>query len=167
MTTKWPFAFLNTVVIVFSCNFIILLLTKFRFFERNKQKVWPVQKLAQQANFSAIPELCSFCTEYKNIVKFKAINSACWPNVKYFMQPYLLWLRKDSADVSPLPLLEITTKSIHFLLAMKKIPILCIQFQTNKNDKGLKTLHLNTDGQKINALFFLKTNNSNSRLTGI
>ena len=40
---------------------------------------------------------------------------------------------------------QITTKLTYFLLAKKKIPILWIELQTNKNIKGFKTLHLNTE----------------------
>ena len=47
--------------------------------------------------------------------------------------------------VLPFPMLEITTKSTHFLPAKKKIPILCIELPTNKNVKGFKTLHLDTE----------------------
>ena len=51
----------------------------------------------------------------------------------------------------PLPMLEITTKSTYFLPAKKTIPILWIELQTNKNIKGLKTLHLKIckSGKKI------------------
>ena len=49
----------------------------------------------------------------------------------------------------PLPMLEITTKSTYFLPAKKKIPILCIELQTNKNVKGFKTLHLSPNGKKF------------------
>ena len=45
----------------------------------------------------------------------------------------------------PLPMLEITTKSTYFFPAKKKIPILCIELQTNENVKGFKTLHLSTE----------------------
>ena len=40
----------------------------------------------------------------------------------------------------PLPMLEITTKSIYLPPAKKKIPILWTELQTNKNIKGLNTL---------------------------
>ena len=42
-------------------------------------------------------------------------------------------------------MLEITTKSINFVPAKEKIPILWIEHQTNKNIKGFKILHLNTE----------------------
>ena len=45
----------------------------------------------------------------------------------------------------PLPTLEISTKSTYFLLAKKKMPIMWIELQTNKNRKGLKTLHLSIE----------------------
>ena len=41
-----------------------------------------------------------------------------------------------------LPSFEISTKSIHFLPTKKKIPILWRKFQTNKNTKCLKPVHL-------------------------
>ena len=94
-------------------------------------------------NYLAILELCTFYIEYKN-VKFTAIKFSGRANVKYFMQTQLLRFCKDIAKVSSLPLLEITTKSKHFLPA-KKIPVLWIELQTNKNTKGLKTLHLNNE----------------------
>ena len=49
-----------------------------------------------------------------------AINFRGRANVKYFMQTQVLRFYKDIADVSSLPLLKITTKSIHFLSAKKK-----------------------------------------------
>ena len=58
------------------------------------------------------------------------------------MQTQLLRFCKDTAKVYSLLVLEITTKSTHILPAKNKIPVLCI---TNKNTKGLKTLHLNTE----------------------
>ena len=64
------------------------------------------------------------------------------------MQTQLLRFCKDIARVSSYPFLEITTKSIHFLPAKKKIPTLWIERQTNKNEKGRKTLHLNTECSK-------------------
>ena len=44
----------------------------------------------------------------------------------------------------PLLMLEITTNSIYFFPAKKKMPILCLELQTKKNVKGFKTLHLST-----------------------
>ena len=51
-------------------------------------------------------------------------------NVKHFMQTQFLRFCKDTA-VSSLPLLKLTSKSIHFFPA-ENIPILWIQLQTNK-----------------------------------
>ena len=82
-------------------------------------------------SFLGIQELCVFYIEYKN-VKFRAINFRGRTNVKYFMQTQVLRFCKDTAKVSSLPLLKITTKSTHFLPAKKKIPILWIELQTNK-----------------------------------
>ena len=69
-------------------------------------------------NFLAILELCAFYIEYKR-VKFTAINFGGRTNVKYFMQTQSLLFCKDTAKVSSLPLLKITTKSTHFLPAKK------------------------------------------------
>ena len=88
-------------------------------------------------NFLAIPELRAFYIKYKK-VKFTAINFRGRTNVKYFMQTQLLRFRKDTAKVSSLPLLKITTKSTHFLPAKKKIPILWIELQTNRIKKVSK-----------------------------
>ena len=74
-----------------------------------------------------------------------ATNFSGRTSIKYFfMQTQLLRFCKDTAKDCSLPLLEITTKSNHFLPA-KKIPILWIELQTNINKKGLKTLHLNIE----------------------
>ena len=88
-------------------------------------------------NFLAILELCAFYIECKK-VKFTAINFRGRTNVKYFMQRHLLRFCKDTAKVSSLPLLKITTKSTHFLPAKKKIPILWIELQANKIQKVSK-----------------------------
>ena len=87
--------------------------------------------------FLAILEFCAFYIEYKK-VKFTAINFRGRTNVKYFMQTQVLRFCKDTAKVSSLPLLKITTKSTHFLPAKKKIPILWIELQTNKIQKVSK-----------------------------
>ena len=79
-------------------------------------------------NVLEILELCAFYIEYKK-VKFTAINFLGQTNLKYFMQTQLLRFCKDTAKVSSLPLLKITTKSTHFLTAKKKIPILWIEPQ--------------------------------------
>ena len=52
------------------------------------------------------------------------------------MDKQLLRFCKDTAKVTSLALLEITTKLTHFLPAEKKIPTLLIELQTNKNTKG-------------------------------
>ena len=51
---------------------------------------------------------------------------------------------EDTVKVWSSPLLEIT-KSTHFLSGEKNVPIMWIELQTNKNTKGIKTLHLNID----------------------
>ena len=96
----------------------------------------------------AIPELCTYYIEYKNI-KFKAINFSGQTNFKYFMQISFCDFVKIWQKFLPLPMLEITTKSTYFLHAKKKIPILCIELQTNENVKGCKTLHLTPSGKKF------------------
>ena len=79
-----------------------------------------------------------------------AINFRGRANVKYFMQTQLLRFYKDTTKVSSLPLLKITTKSTHFLLAKKtlKIPILWIELQTNKIRK-VSNLKIATTFSKI------------------
>ena len=74
-------------------------------------------------NFLAILELCAFYIEYKKL-KFMAINFCGRTNVKYFMQTQVMRVCKDTAKVSSLPLLKLTTRSTHFLPAKEKIPIL-------------------------------------------
>ena len=86
-------------------------------------------------NFLAILELCAFYIEYKKI-KFTAINFR--GRTKYFMQTQPLQFCKDTAKISCLPLLKITTKPTHFVPAKKKIPILWIELQTNKIQKVSK-----------------------------
>ena len=49
-----------------------------------------------------------------------AINFGGRANIKCFMQAQVLRFYKDTAEVSSLPLLNITTKSTHFLPAKKK-----------------------------------------------
>ena len=87
-------------------------------------------------NFLALLELCAIYIEYKK-VKF-TINFRGRTSVKYFMQTHLLRFCKDTAKVSFLPQLKITTKSIHFLPPKKKIPIMCIELQLNKIQKFSK-----------------------------
>ena len=88
-------------------------------------------------NFLAVLEFCAFYVEYKN-AKFIEINFRSRASVKYFMQIQLLRFCKDTAKVSSLPLLKVTTKSTHFLPTKKKIPILWIEFQANKIQEVLK-----------------------------
>ena len=88
--------------------------------------------------FLEILELCAFYSEYKK-VKFTLINFRGRNNAKYFMQTQVLRFRKDTAKVSSLPLLNITTESTHFIPAKKKIPILWIELQTNKIRKVSKS----------------------------
>ena len=88
-------------------------------------------------NFLTILELYVFYIEYKK-VKFMAISFRGRTNVKYFMQTLLLQSFKDTAKFSSLPLLKITTKSLRFLPAKKKIPILRIELQTNEIKKVSK-----------------------------
>ena len=76
-------------------------------------------KKCEMNNFLAILELCVFYIEYKK-VKFITINFCGRANAKYFIQTHVLWFYKDTAKVSSLPLLKITTKSTHFLPAKKK-----------------------------------------------
>ena len=84
------------------------------FLKRNKQRQSLIcLKNCEMNNFLAILELCAFYIEYKK-VKFTAINFRGRTNVKYFMQTQVLRFCKDTAKVSSLPLLKITTKSIHF-----------------------------------------------------
>ena len=60
-------------------------------------------------NFLATLELSAFYIEYKK-VKLMAIHFRCRTNVKYFMQTQLLRFCKDTAKVSSLILLKITTE---------------------------------------------------------
>ena len=90
-------------------------------------------KNCEMNKFLAVLELCAFYIEYKK-VKFTAINFRGQTNVKYFMQTQLLRFCKDSV----LPLLNITTKSTHFLPSKKKIPILWTKHQTNKIQSASK-----------------------------
>ena len=59
-------------------------------------------------------------------VKFTVINFHGRNSVKHFMETQVLRL------------LKITTKSTYFLPVKKKIPILCIELQTNKIQKVSK-----------------------------
>ena len=76
--------------------------------KRNKEK-FDLFKNLQNEYFYTILELCAFYIDYKK-VKFTATNFSGRTNVKYFMQTQLLRFRKDTAKVSSVPLLEITTK---------------------------------------------------------
>ena len=68
-----------------------------------------------------------------------AINFRGRTIVKYFMQSKLFRFSQDTVKVSSLPLLKITTKSTHFLPTKKmEIPILWIEFETNKTQKVSK-----------------------------
>ena len=88
-------------------------------------------------NLLATVELYALYIEYKK-VKFTAINFCGQTNVKCFMQTQLLRFCKDTTKGSPLSLLNITTKSTHFLPVKKKITILWIEIQTNKIRKVSK-----------------------------
>ena len=66
------------------------------------------------------------------------INFRGGTNVKNFMKTQLLRFCKDTAKVSTLPLLKLTTESTHFLPRKKKIPTLWIELQTNKIQKVSK-----------------------------
>ena len=61
-------------------------------------------------NFLATLEFCAFYTEYRN-AKFTGIKFRGRNNVKYLMQTQLWRFCKNTARVSSLPLLKITTKS--------------------------------------------------------
>ena len=97
------------------------------FLKRNKQRQSLIcLKNCEMNNFLATLEFCAFYTEYKN-AKFTGIKFRGRNNVKYLMQTQLLRFCKNTAKVSPLRLLKITTKSTHFLPAEKKILILWIE----------------------------------------
>ena len=68
------------------------------------------------------------------------------------MQAQLCDFVKIPQKFLPLPMLEVTTKSTYFLPEKRKIPILSLERQTNKNIKGFKTLHLNTGRLKFGKL---------------
>ena len=82
-------------------------------------------------DFLAILDLCAFYIKCKK-AKLTAINFCGLTNVKYFMQTQVLQFFKDTAKVSSLALLKITTKSTHFFPAKNKILILWIELRTNK-----------------------------------
>ena len=65
------------------------------------------------------------------------------------METQLLRFFKDTAKVSSLPLLKITTKSTNFLPAKKKIPILWIEIQTNKIQKVSKPYIQTPSGKSL------------------
>ena len=76
------------------------------------------------------------------------------------MQMQLLRFCKDTAKVSSLPLLKITTISTHFLPAKKKIAILWIELQTNKipKSKNLTSKHRTVKFQQIAKTFSKSVN---------
>ena len=94
-------------------------------------------KNCKMNNFLALLELCVFYIQFKK-VEFTAINFRGQTNVKHFRQTQLLRFSEDTAKVSSLPLLRITTKSTHFFPATHKIPILWIELRTNKIQKVSK-----------------------------
>ena len=87
-------------------------------------------------NFLAILEYEHFTSSIKKKYKRKYKNHGNKffgrTNFKYFMQTDLLQFCKDTVKASSRPLLNITTKSTHFLPAKKKKPILWIELPTNK-----------------------------------
>ena len=111
-------------------------------------------------NFLAILELCAFYIEYKK-VKFTAINFLGRISLKYFMQIQLLRFCKVTTKVSSLPLLKITTKSTHFLLAKKKIPIPWIELKINikyKRSQNLTSKHRAVKNLQIAKTFSKNVN---------
>ena len=101
--------------------------------KRNKQrKSFIGLKNCEMTNFLVILELCAFYIEYIK-VKFTAIHFAFEPMSKSQISNtgFAIFLAK----VSSLPLLKITTKSMHFLPAKMKKTILWIELQTNKVQK--------------------------------
>ena len=80
------------------------------FFEKKQTKAkFDLFKNCEVNDFLATLESCAFYIEYKK-VKFAAINFRGQTNVKYFMQTQLPQFCKDTAEVSFLLLLKITTK---------------------------------------------------------
>ena len=92
-------------------------------------------------------------------VKFTTINCRGRTNVKYFMQKQLLRFCNDTAKVSSLPLWKITTKSTHFLLAMKKIPLMWTELQTKKKYK--RSQNLRSKHRAVKNLQIAKTFSKN------
>ena len=82
-----------------------------------------------------------------------AVNFRGRANVKYFMQTQLLRFYKDTTKVSSLPLLKITTKSIHFP-PVKKMPLLWIELQTRKYKRSQ---NLTSKHQVVKNLQIAKT----------
>ena len=96
------------------------------------------------SNFLAILEFGVFYIEYKN-VKFTGINFRGRTNVKYLMETQILRFCKNTAKVSFLPLLKVTTKSTHFLPCEEEDTNTVNETSNKENTEGLKTLHLNTE----------------------
>ena len=108
------------------------------FLKRSKQRQNLIcLKYCEMNNFLAILEFCAFYIKYKN-VKFTGVNFSGQTNVKYFVQTQLSRFCKNTAKVSCLPLLKLTTKSTHLLPVKKKIPILRSKLRTNKIQKVSK-----------------------------
>ena len=102
------------------------------FFEKKQTKAKSdLFKICKKNNFLASLELYAFYIKYKKVT---AINFRGRTYVKHFLQTYLLRFCKDTAKVSSLFSLKITTKSTHFPPA-KKIRILWTELQTNKIQK--------------------------------
>ena len=80
-------------------------------------------KNCEMTNFLAILELCAFYIEYKK-EEIMTIDFRGRTNVKYFLKTQLLRFCYDTAKVSYLPLLKISTKS-----TQKKTPILWTELQ--------------------------------------
>ena len=76
------------------------------------------------------------------------------------MQTQILQFFKDTAKVSSLPLLKMTTKATHFLPSEKKIQILWIKLQTNKL-QNLKSQNLTFKHLSVKKLQTAKTFSKN------
>ena len=112
------------------------------FLKRHKQRQSLIfLKNCEMSNFLLILELYAFYIEYKQ-VKSTAINVRGRTNVKYFMQTQVLRLCKDTAKVSSLPLLNITTKPTYIFFLRRRYQYCGLNF---KQIKCLETLHLNTE----------------------
>ena len=95
-------------------------------------------------NHLAILELCTFYIDYKN-VNSKQLTLVVKSMLNILCRHSFCDFVKIPQKFLPLPMLETITKSTYFHPAKKKIPILWIELQTNKNVKGFKTLHLKTE----------------------